>query len=167
MTWLLSDYLTFSGGFGYLDAEWDDGTISPITGRDISGTQPPNATEWSGSAALDFSKPVGNESEFFARVQARYKGESSTNAQFFEAPGDDFPEFTNPSFTVVDVSAGYSFGNVTVDLYVENVFDEEYYVDVQEFPNFAGSLVPGGPGQIIIGSLEQPRRVIGSVKVEF
>ncbi|MBO6695620.1 MAG: TonB-dependent receptor plug domain-containing protein, partial [Henriciella sp.] len=38
LTWLLSDYLTFSGGFGYLDAEWDDGTISPITGRDISGT---------------------------------------------------------------------------------------------------------------------------------
>lgn len=167
LTWLLSDYFTFSGGFGYLDAEWDDGTTSPVTGLDLSGRQPPNATEWSGSAALDFSKPVGNDSELFARVQARYKGESSTNAQFFDAPGDDFPEFTNPSFTVVDVSAGYSFGNVTVDLYVENLFDEEYYIDVQEFPNFAGGLIPGGPGQIIIGTLEQPRRVIGSVKVEF
>ncbi|MEL6573902.1 MAG: TonB-dependent receptor [Pseudomonadota bacterium] len=167
VTWLLADNWTFSGGMGYLDAEWEDGTVSPVTGMDLSGRQPPNATEWSGSASLDYNRPVGDNSEVFARVQTRYKGESSTNSQFFDAPGDDFPEFVNPSFTVVDVSAGYKFGNVTVDLYVENLFDEEYYIDVQEFPNFAGGLVPGAPAQIIIGSLEQPRRIIGSVKVEF
>ena len=83
------------------------------------------------------------------------------------APGDDFPEFTNPSFTVVDLSAGYRRGNTTFSVNVENVFDEEYYIDVQEFPNFAGALVPGAPAQIIIGTLEQPRRVVGSIKVEF
>lgn len=167
VTWLLADDWTFTGGFGYLDAEWDDGVISPVTGRDLSGLQPPNATEWSGTAALDYRRPVGTDSEIFGRIQARYKGESSTNAQFFDAPGDDFPEFTNPSFTVVDLSAGYARGNVTFGLNVENVFDEEYYIDVQEFPNFAGALVPGAPAQIIIGSLEPPRRITGSIKVEF
>ncbi|MEL6686152.1 MAG: TonB-dependent receptor plug domain-containing protein [Pseudomonadota bacterium] len=167
VTWLLSDNFTFSGAIGYLDAQWDDGTVSPVNGQDLSGVQPPNVTEWSGSASLDYSQPIGDDSEIFGRIQARYKGESSTNSQFFHVPGDDFPAFDNPAFTVVDISAGYSIGNVTFDVYVENLFDKEYYIDVQEFPNFAGSAIPGAPGQIIIGSLEQPRRIIGSVSVEF
>ncbi|MEP0315165.1 MULTISPECIES: TonB-dependent receptor [Alphaproteobacteria] len=167
LTWLLADDWTFTGGLGYLDVEWDDGVVSPVTGLDLSGKQPPNATEWSGSAALDYNRQIGASSEIFGRVQARYKGESSTNSQFFDAPGDDFPEFANPSFTVVDLSAGYRRGKVTFGVCVENIFDEEYYIDVQEFPNFAGALVPGAPAQIIIGTLEQPRRIVGSVKVEF
>ena len=59
------------------------------------------------------------------------------------------------------------FGNVTFDVQAENIFDKDYYVDVQEFPNFAGSALPGAPGQIIIGTLEQPRRVRASVSVDF
>ena len=167
MTWLLTDDWTLSGGIGYLDAEWDDGTVSPVTGTDLSGEQPPNATKWSASGALEYSRPIADNSEIFARLQARYKGDSTTNSSFFDAPGDAFALFENPSFTVVDISAGYRFGNVTLDAYVENVFDEEYYIDVQEFPNFAGALVAGAPAQIIIGSLEQPRRFIASIKVEF
>lgn len=165
--WRVADDLTLSGGVGYVDASWNDGTISPLSGLDISGQRPPNATRWSGSAAIDYSKPIGDDKELFGRASARYKGNTSTNAQFFDAPGDDFPAFDNPSFTVVDLTVGYKVGNVTFDIQAENIFDKAYYIDVQEFPNFAGSALPGAPGAIIIGTLEQPRRVRATVGVEF
>ena len=155
-----------TGGAGYIDAEWSDGTISPITGRDLSGVQPPNVARWSGSAALEYEGDIG-ANEFFVRGQGRYKGKSSTNSQFFDAPGDEYPVFDNPSYFVVDLAAGVDFGRFSLGARVENLFDERYFNDLQEFPNFAGGLNPGEPGQIIIGTLGQTRRFIASASYEF
>lgn len=165
--WRIAEDWTLSGGLGYVDAEWRDGTISPISGLDISGQRPPNATRWSASGALDFNKPLSSNKEVFGRIQARYKGNTSTNSQFFDSPGDDFPAFDNPGFVIVDLSLGMKFGDVSFDVHAENIFDKAYYVDVQEFPNFAGSALPGGVSQIIIGSLEQPRRITVTLSVDF
>ncbi|QIG53442.1 TonB-dependent receptor [Altererythrobacter sp. BO-6] len=166
LTWQLTDNLTLSGGAGYIDAEWDDGTISPVTGLDLSGVQPPNVARWSGSVALEYEGDIG-ANEFFVRAQGRYKGKSSTNSQFFDAPGDEYPVFENPSYLVVDLAAGVDFGRLSLGARVENLFDERYFNDLQEFPNFAGGLNPGEPGQIIIGTLGQARRIIASVGFDF
>ncbi len=71
------------------------------------------------------------------------------------------------SFTVVDLGGWVEWRNWQFGIHVENLFDESYYVDVQEFPNFAGTAVPGGPGQIVIGTLERPRRIVASVQLGF
>jgi outer membrane receptor protein involved in Fe transport len=160
------DNLTFSGGAGYIDAEWDDGVISPISGLDLSGVQPPNVSKWSASGSLEYEGDFNN-GEFFVRGQARYKGKSSTNAQFFDVPGDPYPIFFNPSYFVFDLAAGVEFGRISVGARAENLFDKRYFNDVQEFPNFAGSLNPGEPGQIIIGTFGQAQRFIVSVGYEF
>lgn len=166
--WRVADDWTLSGSLGYIDSEWGKGTVSPVTGADISGQRPPNATTWSATGAIDFERPLpSSEITVFARLDGRYKGDTTTNSQFFDAPGDDFPPFDNPSFFIVDIRVGLKYRNMTFDVHIENLFDEAYYIDVQEFPNFAGSLVPGGPGQIIIGTLEQPFRVVASFAVEF
>ena len=163
----LSDEWTLSLGVGFVDAEWDSGTTSPITLVDISGQTPPNTADFSGVAALDYSRAMGENRRVFGRLQVRNKSDASTDAVFKDAPGDDFPFWDNPSFTVVDLNAGYEMNNWTFDLYVENVFDEEYYIDVQEFPNFGGAARPGSPGLIIIGTLEQPRRIVLSARYGF
>ena len=49
-------------------------------------------------------------------------------------------------------------------LNVENLSDEEYYVDVQHFPNFF--FLDGGDN-IVIGTLGQPRLVSASFKYHF
>lgn len=165
-TWALADGLTFSGGAGWIDASWDNGVVSPVTGRSLAGAQPPNVSKFSASGALEYDGTVGT-GEFFVRAQGRYKGPSTTNAQFFDVPGDAYPIFRNPAFFVADLSAGVEFGSVKVGVTVENLFDERYFNDVQEFPNFAGNLNPGEPGNIIIGTLGQVRRVIGSVAFKF
>lgn len=161
---------TLSAGFGYVDAEWDDGTLFAGAGGeaiDLSGRTPPNVVDWSATAALDYDQQVNDDMRLFGRLQLRYKGEASTNAQFFDSPGDDFPIWENPDFTVVDLGGGVEWNNWEIGIHVENLFDEDYYIDVQEFPNFMGSGLPTGQGAIIIGTLEQPRRVVGSVQYHF
>ena len=158
---------TLSAGFGYVDAEWDSGTVSPITGTDISGMTPPNTVDWSATAALDYDQQLNNDTRLFGRLQLRYKGDATTDAQFKDAPGDDFPFWENPSFVIVDLGAGVEWNNWEFGIHIENLFDEEYYIDVQEFPNFAGAALPTAPELIIIGTLEQPRRVVGSVQYHF
>lgn len=163
----ISEAWKLSAGFGYVSAEWDSGTVSPVSGADLSGTTPPNTAEFSATGALDFDAELNANTRLSGRLQVRYKSDASTNAQFFDAPGDDFPFWENPGFTVVDVGAWLEWQNWQFGVHVENVFDEEYYVDVQEFPNFAGSALAGSPGAIIIGTLERPRRIIASVQLGF
>jgi iron complex outermembrane receptor protein len=160
---------TLSAGFGYVDAEWDDGTLFASEGNviDLSGRTPPNTVDWSATAALDYDQQLNDDMRLFGRLQLRYKGDASTNAQLWDSPGDDFPFWTNPDFTVVDLGAGVEWNNWEFGIHIENLFDEDYYIDVQEFPNFAGSKLQGAPGYIIIGTLEQPRRVVGSVQYHF
>jgi iron complex outermembrane receptor protein len=161
---------TLSAGFGYVDAEWDDGTLFASGGGDaidLSGRTPPNTVDWSATAALDYDQQLNGDMRLFGRLQLRYKGEASTNAQFFDFPGSQFPLWKNPDFTVVDLGAGVEWNNWEFGIHVENLFDEDYYIDVQEFPNYAGSALPSGQGAIIIGTLEQPRRVVGSVQYHF
>ncbi len=167
LVWSVHENWTLSAGFGYVDAEWDGGTVSPITGADLSGQTPPNTADWSTTAALDYNGELNADTRLFGRLQLRYKGDAATNAQFFDAPGDDFPFWDNPDFTVVDLGVGVEWQNWEFGIHVENLFDEDYYIDVQEFPNFAGSALAGSPGAIIIGTLEQPRRVVGSVQYRF
>lgn len=165
-TWVLTDGLTLSGGAGWIDAAWKDGVISPISGRSLAGVRPPNLSAFSASGAIEYEGTLG-QGEFFVRTQGRYKGASSTNSQFFDTPGDAFPAFENPAFFVADASVGIEFGAIKASLTVENLFDERYFNDVQEFPNFAGNLNPGEPGNIVIGTLGQVRRFIGSVRFAF
>ncbi len=67
---------------------------------------------------------------------------------------------------VVDLNVGVEWQNWEFGLRLENVFDEEYYIDVQELPNLAGPLVTP-QSSIIIGTLEQPRRLMGWVQYRF
>ncbi len=46
------------------------------------------------------------------------------------------------------------------------MFDEEYYIDAQEFANFGGPLITP-QDSIIIGTLEQSRRIRGYVQYRF
>ena len=128
---------------------------------------PPNTADFSGVAALDYSRTMGDNRRVFGRIQVRNRSDASTNTQFFDAPGDDFPFWDNPGFTVVDLNAGYEMNNWTFDLNVENVFDEEYYIDAQDFASFSGPALPGSPAFFIIGTLEQPRRIVLSARYDF
>ena len=159
--------LTVDGGA--ISSEWKSGTTSPVTGRSISGRTPLNHADWSASFALDYDRQLGVDTRMFGRFQVRSKGPAATNSQFFDTPDDSFPPWDNERFTVADLNVGVEWKQFEFGLRVENIFDEEYYIDVQELPNFAGPLFsPGGSQEaIIIGTLEQSRRIRGYVQWRF
>ncbi len=47
---------------------------------------------------------------------------------------------------------------------VENLLDEDYYIDAQEFPNFNAAIPQGA---VIIGTPEQTRRFSVSMEYRF
>lgn len=161
----LHENWTLHGGIGHLDAEWQSGTVSPINNADLSGRTPPQSPEWSGIAALSYNQDLDRDRQIFGRLQVQYKGEVTTNSQFLDVAGDDFGIWDNPSYTVVDLNLGMMWSNWELNLLVENLFDEDYYVDAQEFPNFAAAFIP--QSTIIIGTVERKRRISAMLTYRF
>ena len=167
--WLIHPDWTATVEGGAISSEWKSGTTSPVTGRSISGRTPLNHADWSYSVALDYDRQLGVDTRAFGRFQVRAKGPAATNSQFFDTPDDSFGPWDNERFTVADLNVGVEWKQFEFGFRVENIFDEEYYIDVQELANFAGPLFePGGSQEsIIIGTLEQSRRIRGYVQWRF
>ena len=95
-----------------------------------------------------------------ADLQISYNGEMEGGA-----PGGSI---TNPSYTVADLQIGMTSANWEFMVNVDNITDEEYYTDLQPFPNLGFDGLTGeGPDGIIIGTHGHPRLVTASVTYSF
>ena len=73
---------------------------------------------------------------------------------------------TNPDFTLVGAQVGLAGENWELTFNVENLLDEDYYTDVQTFPDFY--FLDGDADEIItIGTLGQPRLATVSLSYFF
>lgn len=154
LAWQATGNLRLSLGGGYVDAEWDSGTIL-ADGTDLSGLTPPYVKDFTAILAADYDRDLASGLSFFGRAQVSYNGP-------FEVDLANTVE--NPSFTAVSLRVGVGSDRWQVSAGVENLFDEEYYTDVTVFPNF-NPLVP--LDSIIIGTLGQPRLFTAALKVMF
>jgi iron complex outermembrane recepter protein len=154
LAWQATDNLRLSIGGGYVDAEWDSGTVL-ADGTDLSGLTPPYVQDFTAIAAADYDREFTPGLSFFARAQISYNGA-------FEVDLGNTVE--NPSFTVASLRVGVGSDRWQVSAGVQNLFDEEYYTDATVFPNF-NPLVP--LDSIIIGTLGQPRLFTATLKVMF
>ena len=145
-----------SAAAGWVEAEWDNGTNAQ--GVDLGGETPPGVPDFSWNLAGDFRHPLGfvEGIDFFAGVQVNHTGEYE-GLQAWDP-------VTNQDFTVVNAQTGIAGEKWELALTVENLTDEEYYTDVQHFPNFY--LLDGGDN-IVIGTLGQPRLITGSFTYHF
>ena len=101
-------------------------------------------------------KPANNGNNLAASFQLSHTG-SYEGLQAWDP-------VTNPSYTLVNAQIGQTSEDWEVMLNVKNLFDEEYYMDVQHFPNYY--LLDGGDS-IVIGTLGQPRLVTLSFNYFF
>ena len=121
LTWAASDAVTLSGGFSWLDAKLTEDYIpdpdEPPTAPD--GTRLPVTPEFKGNVTARFSFPVGQMNGFF-QAAAVYNGSSWSDLQIAdrEVLGEQ------PSYTIADFAAGVSHENYTIQLYLNNAFDE-------------------------------------------
>jgi len=155
----VTEYLSLTGALGFTDAEFDDGTVL-VDGTDISGNEPPNIISPSAALNVHYRRPALRNFDFVFDTQISYNGETRGGA-----PWDNV---TNPEYTIVSLQTGFSNEKWEVMLLVENLLDEEYYVDLQPFPNLGlDGLTGEGPPNIVIGTWGQPRLVTASVNYSF
>ena len=148
----VTDALRVSVAAGWVEAEWKNGTSA--AGVDLSGETPPVVPDFNFNVSADYRQPIQNGMELIAGVQLSHTG--SYEGLLAWKP------VTNPSYTVVNAQLGLAGENWQLTAHVKNLFDEDYYSDVQHFPNFFA--LDGGE-HIVIGTLGQPR--LASLSLSF
>ena len=150
----VSDFVNISFSAGWGDAEWKDGAVAG--GVDLGGKTPPVVPKSGVNVTANYLKPTNNGNNLAASFQLSHTG-SYEGLQAWDP-------VTNPSYTLVNAQIGQTSEDWEVMLNVKNLFDEEYYMDVQHFPNYY--LLDGGDS-IVIGTLGQPRLVTLSFNYFF
>ena len=150
----LTDALRVSLAAGWVNAEWKDG--AGAAGVDLSGKTPPVVPDFNVNASADYRRPIQNGRDLIAGVQLSHTG-SYEGLQAWNP-------VTNPAYTLVNAQLGVGGENWQLMGHVKNLLDEEYYSDVQHFPNF--HLLDGGDN-IVIGTLGQPRLLSLSLSYFF
>lgn len=154
LQWAVSDQIHLSLAGGFVEAEWDEGTVLG-DGTDISGLTPPFMQESGLVLTADYERPINNDLTFVGRLQVSDQGR-------FEA--DLGNTFHNPGYTLTNLHLGIARENWELGLNIENLFDENYHTDSSVWPNFSPLIAQP---VFVIATLGQPRVVTGSLKVRF
>ncbi len=154
-----TEYLTLAAAFGTLDAEWDSGTI--VSGVDVSGQTPSGSIDNGIALAVNYAKPLDNGMEFIADFQYNRRG-SSTSMPPHNA-------IDNPSYYTLNLTTGIRWGNWELMIHGENLTDEQYYTDLENWVNLGrgGALDDMSDPFYIIGTHGHPRMLSASVTYNF
>ena len=124
--------LTF--GAGYLDAQYDAFENARVGGAitDLSGFGLPFAPKWTVNATGQYTRPIGDHLDGFARFEWSYIGDTFRNfdSQFlFEVNGDR--TFLIPSYNVVNLRIGVEHKNFRIVGVAEKLFDQNYFTGIR------------------------------------
>jgi len=157
----LSEAVSLMAGMGYIDAEWKSGALvdSGDSAVDLGGTEVPNTNDLNWVLAANYDAPLAPQS----RLRLVGGLQISRTGKFLGLQAWDTVE--HPSYLVVNAQIGLQGERWELLLQVENLTDEEYYTDVQRFPNLHDPVF--GPPNINIGTMGQPRLVAGSLSYRF
>jgi iron complex outermembrane receptor protein len=152
-----TDNLTLGVNLGYLDTEM---TKAPsdgieITGGfnvDVEGLEIPKSPKVTASAFGEYRWPVaGNEawvraeylhrdgqySDIEALTWKQTTGPSPNQGLSRFVPSNGFP-YKTPAYDVFNLRGGFEWEKTSLTLYVQNLFEEEYYTGTQENFGLAG-----------------------------
>lgn len=160
--WRVNEFVSLSGGAGWLDAEFKPGSsvVNVNSGiSDVSGNFPPWISEYSYNLSAQFERPISANATLLARLDWLGKGPYWFNME---------NTAENPGYDVINARLELGFNeHWSVAVNAENVFDEDYYTDGSVWP---GDAVPGTPApnfDPVIGTLGQPRKVTFEVRARF
>jgi iron complex outermembrane receptor protein len=141
--------LELSLGAEYLNTEF----LNYISyGEDLSGNRLPSAPRWSLSGIVDYDRPIGDLGSLNAMLAMSYR-----STVYF----DSHQEFrlSQEGYWLTDARVGWTApnGKVSAGLWVRNLFDKTYVVDINNLDSFGFDAL----------SMGTPRRFGGYVKWHF
>ncbi|MET0272705.1 MAG: TonB-dependent receptor, partial [Phenylobacterium sp.] len=144
-TWRLSDAWSLFGSYAYNDSSYDDDIVDPATGAVVQRI--------SGKTTVDTPKHLLNvqvafdQGGWFANLSAHYTAE-----RFFTYTNDQ----SVPSYTTVELSAGYRFEGegLVVQVNITNLLDKEYVSTIGSngfgYAGDSQTLLAGAPRQAFV-----------------
>lgn len=151
--WLASDNLSISGGVGFLNSEIKRNVNRPLS----EGNDVPQAAEATYNLGTQLDFPVGDNMNFFARLDWQYVGEmwfhtiqgertptiwqSFTNLDSLGDRSNDLSMTQRDSFDTVNLRIGLEGENWSATAWGRNITDEKYLEEVIPAPEFGGSFI--------------------------
>ena len=146
-SFIVSNNISLNAGFAYVDATYDEGTISGRIERanacddivcssdgDVGGNDLPRSSDVQWNIGATYSGSFGTDSSYFARIDV--VGQSD---QFVS----EINLATIPSRTLVNLRGGVDFGKWSAELWVKNATDELYTSNAFFVPfSFAVDYIP-------------------------
>jgi iron complex outermembrane receptor protein len=152
--------LTFQGGLTYTDAKYGNFTAGDLSnpGRFaqlslLPGARASFAPEWSATGAVSFDRSLGGGLRGGFNLSAKYSTEYNTGS-------DLLPYKHQDDFTVVNgrISIGSENENWTLDLWAQNLLDEEYtqvgFAAPLQGTAFANTTTPQANGTFYSGATD-------------
>lgn len=131
---LLSEGFTVTFAAGTMDAKFDSFTNSED--GDLSGADLPNAPDFTAAASGQYDWDIG-PGNAFVRLEATHR--SGVATRLGDVTATTFPQITD-DFTLFNLYAGYSWENQSLNLAVNNLFEEDYIVGIESFAPSAVAL---------------------------
>ncbi|TKD50745.1 TonB-dependent receptor [Sphingomonas baiyangensis] len=133
----LTPQFTFSGQLGWNKTQFLDYPNALIDGVviDVTGEQLVNAPEWTFGAQAQYNVPITGDFEGFARAEWSFRDTMVSNPYAYLYPV--FP-FISPSYHNVNLRIGVEDDRFRATVFVENVFDEQFYANAYEKAFYSG-----------------------------
>jgi iron complex outermembrane receptor protein len=151
--WLVSDNFSLFGGVGFLDSEIEKNINRPLSvGNDV-----PQAPDETYNLGAQLEIPMGNNMNFYARVDFQHVGEmwfhtlqgESTptiwqafgNLDFLGPRPQDFSNTQRDAYDTVNLRIGFEAERWSATIWGRNITDEEYLEEVIPAAEFGGSFI--------------------------
>lgn len=162
VNWMLTSDLRLNFSGAMTDSEIKDFSnlaLTQLTGiSDYSGKEMPNTSKYSGNIGLQYDGTFNGEYDYFGRIDYIYKdGLYSNQANFLKTP----------DIHLVNLRAGITFGDFSVQAYVKNLFDDDSYTFAYDYYAFDYSFAYFALNTATVASFQEPRTVGLQVKWTF
>ena len=157
-----TDYFTGKLGFTVTNAEFDNAKIESFADfpsfapeGDVSGNKLLRQSEVQANATLDYRRPLRGDTDWYVRGDVLHTGK-----QYLGAPN----QAEIPAHTYVNLRIGIDSERYSLELWSENLFDDDSPVAGFRDVYFTNALPGGGPGGFFDTlfpfriSLSHPRR---------
>ena len=139
--------------------EHSNAALTALSGvSDFSGKEQPGISEFSGNIGLEYAGTLADEYDYFVRGDYIYKsGQWVNHANFLKT--EDIHR--------VNLRAGVYIGDLELQAYVKNVFDNDEYMSAYDYYAFDASFAYFGINSGIVMAMQEPRTFGIQAKYSF
>ena len=136
----ITEHWKLSGNVGFNKSKYKDYPNALIDGviLDLSGQQLTNAPKWTFGAQTQYTLPLTDRFEAFARAEWNYRSAMISNPYYYLYKAVAGEPFKSGGYHNVNLRLGIEDERIRAVVYVENLFKADYYANAYEKAFYSG-----------------------------